>query len=73
MPISPSMGVKAGGKPTEALWTATLPSVCFDVTLEHEQSRVGFVEYLRHSFAWAGFPGYATMPALRRQRAVRIS
>jgi hypothetical protein len=43
-----------GGKP----YTITIPSSCADVELDNEWRQATFVQYLRKTFEWGGFPGW---------------
>ena len=62
VPISPDSEVKAGGSPTTSMLSITLPAPQMDFIIEAGVQQRTFVEYLRHSFEWAGFPGYAELP-----------
>jgi len=49
----------------EDSYTVQLPNAAADAVLEGEAHKITFVEYLRLSFQWGGFPGwekYANRP-----------
>jgi hypothetical protein len=54
--VSPDAICKAHG--TGGSYQVTLPSVGIDALLENERHELPFVDYLRLSFRWGGFPGF---------------
>lgn len=67
---------KAGASGT--VYVISLPSLASDAPLEDEPRRTTFVDYLRTSFKWGGFPGFElhTAPRFeewRRQRLLKPS
>ena len=46
------------GEQAEDFYTVQLPNAAADAGLEGEVHNITFVEYLRLSFQWGGFPGW---------------
>jgi hypothetical protein len=46
------------GEQAEGCYTVQVPNAAADAVLEGEGHKITFVEYLRLSFQWGGFPGW---------------
>jgi hypothetical protein len=73
LPLSPHRVAKAGGMTDAPLYTVTLPNAGMDAVMNNEPHCLQFVDYLRTSFEWGGFPGYAdrSLPAPRLLASLR--
>ena len=47
-----------GDEEPNGCYTVQLPNSAADAVLEGEAHKITFVEYLRLSFQWSGFPGW---------------
>jgi hypothetical protein len=68
-PLSWAVSADAQGKAdmlmneqVEGSYTVQMPNAAADAVLEGEVHGIGFVEYLRLSFRWGGFPGWEKHP-----------